>query len=301
MAVGIIVEYNPFHNGHIRQINWIKENFPGEKIIAIMSDKFTQRGELAVAPFKERKKIAKKYGVDKVIKLGFEQTVQAAHVFAYNAVMELYEKGKIDKLVFGSESNDPQKMIEIAQIIKNNQEEFYEEIKRIQKVEKFSFPKAASLAIKKIAGDSYEMPNDILGFEYVKTIINNNLPIKIYSIKRNTDYHSLEASEIYASATFLREKIYKGEDISKWSPMVFYKIPKHTSELYIKFQKNMLNAEREKLQEIPVISEGIENLLIKHISIPTYDLFVEACTSKRYTASRIKRIMAWVIVKMKKS
>ncbi len=69
MSVGIVVEYNPFHNGHTRQINWIKNNFPNEKIIVVMSDKYTQRGELAVASFSKRVKIDKKYGVDKVLKL----------------------------------------------------------------------------------------------------------------------------------------------------------------------------------------------------------------------------------------
>ncbi|WP_406617333.1 nucleotidyltransferase [Mycoplasmopsis adleri] len=295
MAVGIVVEYNPFHNGHIKQIEWVKENFPGEKIIVVMSDKFTQRGDLAVASFKERSKIAKKYGVDKVLKLSFEETCQAAHIFAYNAIMKLYTKGKIDKLVFGSETNDPSTMINIATILKNNEAKYYELIRQKQKQNKISFPKAAAEALKDLTGSSYEMPNDILGLEYVKVIINNNLPIKIFTLKRNVDFHSDVAQGEYASASFLRNKIYQGEDISQYSPMIFKKTPKNISDYYIKFQKKVLLLGKEKIKLIPVVSEGLEDLLFKHINMPTYECFVDACTSKRYTSSRIKRIMAWVL------
>lgn len=295
MAVGIVVEYNPFHNGHIKQIEWVKENFPGEKIIVVMSDKFTQRGDLAVASFKERSKIAKKYGVDKVLKLSFEETCQAAHIFAYNAIMKLYTKGKIDKLVFGSETNDPSTMINIATILKNNEAKYYELIRQKQKQNKISFPKAAAEALKDLTGSSYEMPNDILGLEYVKVIINNNLPIKIFTLKRNVDFHSDVAQGEYASASFLRNKIYQGEDISQYSPMIFKKTPKNISDYYIKFQKKVLLLGKEKIKPIPVVSEGLEDLLFKHINMPTYECFVDACTSKRYTSSRIKRIMAWVL------
>ncbi|WP_029513565.1 nucleotidyltransferase [Mycoplasmopsis primatum] len=297
MAVGIIVEYNPFHNGHIRQIKWIKEKFPDEKIIAVMSNKFTQRGDLAVASFAKRAKIAKKYGVDKVLKLPFEETAQAAHIFAYNAVMKLYEKGKIDKLVFGSEIDNVDLMVDIATMLKEKNDEFYEKVRFLQKRDKISFPKASALAIKEISGHSFEMPNDILGFEYIKVIVNNNLPIKVYSIKRNIDFNSLEPQDNYASATLLRSMIYDGLDISQYSPMTFDSIPKHINSYYESFQKKVLSS-KDKIKKIPVVSEGIENLLFKNISMPTYELFVEACTSKRYTASRIKRIMAWVIKKM---
>lgn len=297
MAIGIVAEYNPFHNGHIRQINWIKEKFPNEKIIVVMSDKFTQRGDLSIASFNERAKIAKKYGVSKVLKLSFEDTCQAAHIFAHNAIMKLYTKGKIDKLVFGSESDDADNMFNLANFLRDHQEEFYTKTRSVQKNTKVSFPKACSIVLKEMTGQNFEMPNDILGFEYVKVIVNHNLPIKVYTIKRNINFHSMEPNNEFASASLLRKMIFNAEDISKYSPMVFKKTPKNIVDYYLNFQKKVLLLGKEKLKLIPVISEGLENLIFKNINIPTYDAFIDACTSKRYTSSRIKRIIAWVLKK----
>ncbi|WP_338822721.1 nucleotidyltransferase [Mycoplasmopsis felifaucium] len=297
MAIGIVAEYNPFHNGHIKQIKWIKENFPGEKIIVVLTEKITQRGEFAVASFKERAKIAKEFGVDKVLKLSFDETCQAAHIFAFNAVMKLYTKGKINKIVFGSETNDVKKMIEIATILRDKQNEFYELTRKIQKNQKVSFPKACSIALAEISGLNYNMPNDILGFEYVKTIINNNLPIEIFSIERNVGFHSDETNGEYASASLLRKMIYAGEDISQYSPMKFTKTPMNIGNLYLKFQRRVIKWGKDIIKLIPIISEGMENLICKNINMPTYEQFIDACTSKRYTSSRIKRIVAWVLFK----
>ncbi|VEU76910.1 nucleotidyltransferase [Mycoplasmopsis columbina] len=295
MAIGIVVEYNPFHNGHIRQLEWIKKNFPNDKIIVVMSNKFSQRGELIVASFKNRKKIAKKYGVNKVLKLSFKEGVQAAHIFAKNAINKLY-KYKIDKLVFGSESNNVQEMIDLAIFLKNNKIQFDQKIKYYLKKEKMAYPKAYAQTLLDLKGKNFIQPNDILGFEYVKHIINNSLKIKIFTLQRNIGYHSLETSDKYASATFLREKIQKKEDISYYSPLKIKKVYK-IDKYYKKFQKIMLKTNLDKIKKIPLVTEGIENLFLKHLHLKSYQDFVQACTSKRYTASRIKRIMAWIINK----
>ncbi|QBF34837.1 nucleotidyltransferase [Mycoplasmopsis phocirhinis] len=293
--VGIVAEYNPFHNGHIRQINWIKQNFPNEKIVVVMSDKFSQRGEYTITSFFKRKQIAKKYGVSKVIKLSFEQSVQAAHIFAYNAIMRLNQVG-VDKIVFGSESNDVQQMIDLATYLNNHLDLFNQHIRYFLKKEKLAYPKAFALALKQISGKNYTLPNDILGFEYVKTIINNNLNIKIFSIKRNIDFHSQLTLNQYASASLLRQKIKKNEDISHYSPMKIKK-GRFIENDYLKFKKILLSTPLTKLKKIQLISEGIENLFLKNIYHSNYDDFIQACVSKRYTASRIKRIYAWILNK----
>ncbi|WP_027120606.1 nucleotidyltransferase [Mycoplasmopsis lipofaciens] len=296
MAIGIVAEYNPFHNGHIRQLNWIKEKFPNEKIIVVMSDKYTQRGELAIASFKQRKAIAMKYGVDKILKLKFEETVQAAHIFAYSAILKLYKHG-VDKIVFGSEDDDPQTMIKTAQLMKEKQVEFHNILHAKLKKGKTSYPRAMAETISELGGKEFTKPNDILGFEYIKVIVEKNLPIDIYTIKRNIDFHSEETNDIYASASLIRKMIFNNEAIDKYSPMVFNKKPKKIQDKYSKFQKIVKKTSVSKLKKIPLVSEGIENLFKKNINIPSYDLFVEACTSKRYTSSRIKRIIAWILNK----
>ncbi|MCT4469371.1 nucleotidyltransferase [Mycoplasma sp. HS2188] len=293
--VGIVAEYNPFHNGHIRQINWVKQNFPGEKIIVVMSDKFSQRGEFTIASFFSRKRIAKKYGVNKVIKLSFDETVQAAHIFAYHAVMKLHQAG-VNKIVFGSESDDVKQMLYLAQFLNKNSDDFNKTIRKYIKKEKMAYPKAFSLALSELSGSSYDLPNDILGFEYVKTIVNNNLDIQIYSIKRNIEFHSEQTYENYASASLLRKKIKNNEDISKYTPMRIKK-GRFIEKTYFKFKKILLSTPLEKIKRIKLVSEGIENLFLKNIHHTNYDDFIQACVSKRYTASRIKRIYAWILCK----
>ncbi|VEU78322.1 nucleotidyltransferase [Mycoplasmopsis columbinasalis] len=295
MAVGIVVEYNPFHNGHIRQLNWIKSNFPNEKIIVVMSEKYSQRGEIIVVPYKVRVKFAKKYGVDQVLPLTFEETVQAAHIFAKNAIQKLYAAG-VDKLVFGSESNDVTKMKQLAANIITHKATLDTKIKHYIKAEKLGYPKAYALATKDIFGEAFEQPNDILGMEYIKYILENNLPIDIFTIKRNVEFHSLETTEHYASATFLRALIKQKGDLSPFSPLP-NKFRDRTDKFYRQFQKILTKTPIAKLQTIPLVSEGIENLLLKNVQIATYDKFVDTCTSKRYTRSKIKRIMAWIVEK----
>lgn len=295
MAIGIIVEYNPFHNGHIRQLNWIRQKWPNEKIVVAMSDKFSQRGELCIDTFAHRKKIAKKYGVNKVIKLKFEQSVQAAHIFAHNAVIALH-KAKIDKLVFGSESNNVEQMKQIAKYLIQHEEEFNELIRKFIKIDKLGYPKAFAIALEQLTGQSYSLPNDILGFEYVKTIVKNNLNIEVYTIERNISFHADEPIDSYASASHLRNMLRHNLDISQYSPSVI-KNPLFIENLYEKFKKILRNTAIKKIKKIPLISEGIENLLLKNIHHKTYDEFVLACVSKRYTSARIKRIMAWILAK----
>ena len=104
VRIGIVAEYNPFHNGHIYQINEIKKRWPNSTIVVVMSGRFVQRGEIAIAPFEKRKEIALQNGVDELYELPFFYATQAAHIFAYGAIMELH-KHNIDILVFGSETD----------------------------------------------------------------------------------------------------------------------------------------------------------------------------------------------------
>ncbi|MEA4115446.1 nucleotidyltransferase [Mycoplasma sp. 744] len=295
--IGIVVEYNPFHNGHIRQLNWIKEKFPNEKITIVMSYKYSQRGEKIVLSYRKRKHLAKKYGVNKIIKLKFRETVQAAHIFAQNALKKLV-KVKIDKLVFGSESNDCEEMFYLAKLIKNNQEQLNKKIKYYSKIEKLAYPKAYALALKDLSGKNYLQPNDILGFEYIKEILNKKYQIKVYTIKRNIAFHSLEPQTNYASASYLRTLIQNNQTLNKYSPIKKIKYQDSNQKMYKKFQQNIQNKKYwNKIIKLNVINEGIENLLLKHVSEQDLNSFLNKTTSKRYTKSRILRIIAWIATK----
>ncbi|QGZ97836.1 nucleotidyltransferase [Mycoplasma sp. NEAQ87857] len=299
--VGIVVEYNPFHNGHIYQLNWIKENIPNSKIIVAMSGKYSQRGEITCASYRQRKHIAKKYGVSGFVKLPVDISAQAAHIFASNAVLKLAKKG-IKYLVFGSETNDIELFKEIALLIKNNKQEYNKLIKKYLKQKGNSFPRATNLALMELANKDISMPNDILGLEYVKTIVDNDLDIEPISIQRTIPFHSEDVESEFASASKLRQMLSNNQDISKYSPMKLKGIkPKNDiRNTYPKFQKIILNTPKEIIAQYKMISEGMENLFKKQINQPTYDDFIQACTSKRYTSSRIKRAYLFVLLRIKK-
>ncbi|MGL5643820.1 MAG: nucleotidyltransferase [Metamycoplasmataceae bacterium] len=294
MSIGIIAEYNPFHNGHIYQINYIKNKFPNEKIIVVMSGNYVQRGERAIASFEERKAIALKYGVSEVIEIPQKFVIQAAHIFAQEAV-RLLNDHKVSKIVFGSETDNINLFYEIANTIKNNQDVYNSSLKLNLKGGN-SFPKASAMALENICGNSFIMPNDILGLEYVKAIVNNNYNIQAISIKREVGFHSEETVGSLASATKLRKMIFANQDISKFSPMIISNKPKRIEDEYSDFQNIIKNKPLEEIAKIDLVSEGMENLFYKHIDEPTYDAFVNKVNSKRYTSSRIKRVMLQIIL-----
>ncbi|MGL6124878.1 MAG: nucleotidyltransferase [Metamycoplasmataceae bacterium] len=294
MSIGIVAEYNPFHNGHIYQLNYIKNNFPNEEIIVVMSGDYVQRGERAIASFEERKRIALKYGVSKVIEIPQEFVIQAAHIFAQKAI-ELLNDQKVTKIVFGSETNNIDLFYDIAYMIKDNLEIYNSNLKLNLKNGN-SFPKAVSMTLESLFAKSFVMPNDILGIEYVKAIVNNNYKIKAISIKREIGFHSDETIGNLASATRLRKMIFNGEDISKYSPMIIKNIPKRIQDEYGKFQEIIKTKKLDEISKINLVSEGMENLFFKNIDEPDYDSFVNSVNSKRYTSSRIKRVILQIIL-----
>ena len=298
LRIGIIAEYNPFHNGHIYQINEIKKRWPQSQIIVILSGKYVQRGELAIAPFEVRKNIALQNNVDEVYELPFEFATQAAHVFAQGAIKEL-SKHNIDYLVFGSETNDIDNFYLVAKTIKDNNDLYYQKIKKAMKTG-ISFPKANQIVLEELIGKSFTLPNDILGLEYVKAIVNNNYPIKAFCIKRTNDFHSMIPSNNIASATYIRKLIFDNNlEYKQFTPMIFDKVPDRIENYYSNFQDIVKNIPNEELKKIKLISEGMENLFKKHIDAPSYDEFVNRVNSKRYTSSRIKRTMLYVLLNIK--
>nr|WP_318033037.1 nucleotidyltransferase [Mycoplasmopsis citelli] len=300
IKIGIVAEYNPFHNGHIYQLQLIKQMFPNCKIFVAMSHKYSQRGDYICMSWYKRKKIAKKYGVNKFIKLKMNISAQAAHIFARESILKLAKKG-INYLVFGSESGDAKNLLKIANILKNNKPEYDQLVKKYLKQKGLSFPRATNLALQDLTGSNISMPNDILGIEYVKTIVNENLPITPIAIKRTIDFHSEQTTNNFASASKIRQMVVKNEDISPFTPVKLKDISnRQIQQTYPKFQRIIKNTPAQTLAGYKMISEGMENLFKKQINSPDYDTFIENCVSRRYTASRIKRAYLFVLKRIKK-
>ena len=177
-----------------------------------MSGNVTERGDISIIDKWDKTKIALKYGIDLVIELPFKFASQSADLFARGA-MEILNEMKVDKIVFGSECNNINKLTEIANI--QLSDEYNNLIKDY--LDKYNYPTALSLALKKLANTDIKSPNDILGMCYIKEIIKNNYNIQVESIKRTNDYNSKELNEI-ASATSIRNAIKSNIDISKYVP-----------------------------------------------------------------------------------
>ena len=166
--IGIICEYNPFHNGHIYHLKKIKEMYNDSLIILVMSSSFTERGELSILNKWEKTEIALNYGVDLVIELPFEFASQSADIFARGAVTLLKEL-QVDTIVFGSESNNIDSLKELAKIQLKNKK--YDKLVKKYMDDGINYPTAMNKALNDLGGKSINHPNDLLGLSYIKEII----------------------------------------------------------------------------------------------------------------------------------
>ncbi|BDU67628.1 MAG: UPF0348 protein [Candidatus Tyloplasma litorale] len=183
--IGIIVEFNPLHNGHLKLISKIKNKYPNSIIVAAMSGNFVQRGELAIYNKWDRSQKALEYGIDLVIEIPPFYVLNNANIFAKESVRILY-KFNVEKIFFGTESLSIKKIKNIVNSI--NQNDY-----KIQKLkEKYhSFPKAFEEFVKNKFN-----PNDILGICYILEAEKNNINMKFERIKRINNKKYLSASEI---------------------------------------------------------------------------------------------------------
>ena len=190
-TVGIICEYNPFHNGHIYHLEKVKELFPNSLIILVMSGNFTQRGIPSIINKWDKTQIALNYGIDLVIELPFVFATQSADVFAKGAISILKEL-KTEYVVFGSESNNVDNLIELANVSLYNKD-YQSKIKEYLN-NGDNYPTALSKAFKDFNFETVNTPNDLLGLSYVKSIIKNNYNIEPITIKRTNDFHDKESN-----------------------------------------------------------------------------------------------------------
>ena len=291
MVIGIIVEYNPFHNGHIYHINKIKEKYPDSIIIAVMSGNVTERGDLSIIDKWDKTRIALKYGIDLVIELPFKFASQSADLFARGA-MEILNEMKVDKIIFGSECNDINILTKLANI------QLSKEYNNLVKdyLDKYNYPTALSLALKKLANTDINSPNDILGMCYIKEIIKNNYNIQVESIKRTNDYNSKELNEI-ASATSIRNAIKSNIDISKYVPAETIKYINNNLDLdnYFDLIKYKILSTND-LTYIHGIDEKIAPRLKNGIlNSNNLEELINNIKIKKYSYNRIKRLLIYIL------
>jgi predicted nucleotidyltransferase len=210
-TAAIICEYNPFHNGHLFQIEQIKKQLNPDHIIAVMSGDFVQRGTPAFCDKYDRARFALSNGISLVFELPVCCATASAEYFAYGAISLLDSLNSIDYLVFGAESDQIDKLNVCAKLFSEEPDNYrtalWEHLKQ-----GLSFPaarqRAASLTLGEDVCDLLDQPNNILGIEYLKALYRCNSDIKPYVIKRTgTGYHDQNFSQMIASASAIRNHI----------------------------------------------------------------------------------------------
>lgn len=312
MNYGIVAEFNPFHNGHKYLIDTIKND--GENTVTVvMSESFVQRGECAcVSPY-ARTKMALECGVDLVLSLPVPYATASAERFAMGGLSVLGGLGCVDALAFGAETDNAENLKKCADVLVSD-----ELSKALEKYlsEGVSFPVARQRAVEEISGkeiaEILSSPNNILGVEYIKAINKLGLNIGINPITRKgVEHDSEEAEGDFCSASAIRERLDKNEGFKAFLPEESRKI----LEEEIKNQKAPANYKRleaailyklrsmsaEDFKKLPDVSEGLEYRLCDAVKASLgLDEILEKVKTKRYTHSRIRRIIACGFLGIKK-
>ena len=297
-VVGLIVEYNPFHNGHLHHIQEIDRLFEDNIKIAVMSGDYVQRGEPSLINKFEKTKIALSQGIDIVIELPAFYSTQSAEIFAKGSV-NILNQLSCSHIVFGSESNDLDKLKKIATI--SLTKEFELSLKEFL-AEGFSYPTAFSKALfnEKLGS------NDILALEYLKAIKTINSKIEACCVKREKTGYYDDEKDNFASATYIRKvlldtnekKENKLNKIKNLVPEFSYKILEENfgvfsclSDFYDLIKYNIIKNYSE-LKNIQDLEIGLENRLYKYaIENLSFEDFFNEILTKRITISRLQRIL----------
>ena len=309
---GIITEYNPFHNGHLYHLREAKKNTNADAIICVMSGNFVQRGGPAIIDKWKRTEMALNNGVDLIIELPTYYAVSSAEFFAKGSVSILHNLGIVNNLFFGSECGDVDKLTALSKILVNEDTQLKSLIKEhLAKGDTFAKAREKSLIqylkdeeVNKIITSS----NNILGIEYIKSILRLNSTITPSTLKREgSNYNDKNLSNSFSSATAIRELLKNKNSLENLKNL----IPKESYEIFSKlqdenyplvFDEDMFKFIKYKIQtncinfnNLYEITEGLENKLLKEItSSNSYEDFILKVKSKRYTYSKISRILTHI-------
>jgi predicted nucleotidyltransferase len=313
-VLGVVAEFNPFHNGHGYLLEQAKNHLGDfESVICVMSGNFLQRGQPAMCNKWARAQMAILGGADLVLELPFCFAVRSAYYFARGAVELLARTGVVTHIAFGSEHGNLQNLQEISQIITEEPEEFQQQLKK-QLSLGLSFPVARAKALEQYfsnidgIAEILSAPNNILALEYLRIIQEQKLPLIPITIKRTgTSYHSDELSA-FASATAIRNGLmtFGPEKIHPFLPESSFNIiqqeiscgrcPVFVDSLEQIILARLRLISTRELSEILDVTEGLENRFkdAAAFSASLKDLLA-AVKSKRYSLTRINRSLLYIL------
>ncbi len=293
-VVGIVAEYNPFHNGHLYQINKIKEKYEDATIVVVCSSSFTQRGDTSILNKFDKAKVALNNGVNLVVELPYVYSTQSSDIFA-SAAIKILNYLKVDTICFGTERDSIDEIKKCADTQLNNPE--YDKIVKEQLDLGINYPTALNKALKKLIGIEITEPNDLLALSYIKEIIKNKYNIEIFSIKRTNDFHDINSNEMIVSASNIRNKLINNIDIKDKVPSDVYEILKNIkfNNKYFEFLKYKINSESDLEKYLDVdegLSSRIRNSIDKSNSL---EELIQNIKTKRYTYNKISRMLNHIL------
>lgn len=322
-VVGIVTEHNPFHNGHLYHVEKARELCDAEFVISVMSGHFLQRGEPALFNKWARAKMAALGGVDLVVELPTAFAVRSASVFSHGAVSLLNAMGVVTHICFGSEAGNTADLWPAARLLCQEPQDFRTILS--QYLDKgLSYPAARSKAMEayftingsnNIPASLLSSPNNILGIEYMRSLLTLGSSIEPVTIKRfAAGYHDTEIgpSRSIASATSVREELKSAGGCM--TEKVDSVVPSSTSEVmnneifngrgpvfiesYTKLIYYLLRTTTtEQIASLCDVSEGLENRILESAkSAGSVKELIDKIKSKRYTWTRIQRIITYIML-----
>ena len=296
------MEFNPFHNGHKYLIDSLKQT-EDDTVTAVISGNFVQRGEPAILDVNKRTEMALECGVDLVLSLPLPFCVSTAEKFALAGITVLDSLNTLDFIAFGSESNSPELIKECAEKLRSA--EFDKLVSKLID-SGISYPVAREEAISQLFGaevaDVLKSSNDILGVEYVKALLELNSRLGVKTIQRiGAGHDSSDGTGNIRSASFIRSVVDNADEMKKFLPEQVFSILKTAIDEknvmdYEKYEFSLLYKLRtmtvEEINNLPDVSEGLEYRIYDAVRTATsYNELLEKIKTKRYTLSRIRRIL----------
>ena len=323
LKIGIVAEYNPFHNGHLYQIEEIKRRMEKDTlIVAVVSGDFVQRGDFSYFDKWQKTEVALNHGVDMVVELPLYYSVQNAEIFSKMST-KILDYLEMDFQVFGAEEKDIEVLDRIIEL--QEREDYKKNLMELMKKGN-SYSTSQKLALSEYGYGDAVKSNNILALEYMRTMKKENLGIKPYIIKREiSDYNEIEIEEErknIASATFIREEMLKNngnpENIRKFIPEKTYKI---LERVYIsngkddeqqewqnlknsmfKFLKYKLLMEtKNEIIKIYDMNDEIYARIYRGVSKSNaYEVFLKEVKSRNFSIKRIERIVLNILLNVTK-
>ncbi|WP_079529739.1 nucleotidyltransferase [Halobacillus hunanensis] len=310
-SCGVIVEYNPFHNGHAYHIEQSRQAARADCMIAVMSGNFLQRGEPAIIDKWHRTRAALQSGADLVLELPYVFAVQHSDYFSQGAVDTLSYAG-VDAICFGSENGEIAPFLAAHETLKQHGEEFHSSLR--QQMDKgLSYPEAARFAYKAIGLEALDLgqPNNTLGYSYMKQMLTRHKQITPLTIKRTgSQYHDQQMGGSIASATSIRKDLLAHHKMTAQAREAMPTLTadelaryRHKNGLWHEWehyfdllQYKLLTLPAEQLQVIHGMDEGLEHRFKQAAKKATsFDQLIDTVKTKRYTWTRLQRTCVHIL------